>query len=311
MKRVAVVGAGTMGNGIAQVFALGGAAVRMIDVAPEALTRGMDTIKGSLARMVKKEKVTQAAADAAVGRIQTGSDLAGAADAELVIEAASENPALKFSLFEQLDRICPQGSHSGHQHQLDFRHRDRGPDPAPGPGDRHALHESGADDAAGGGDPGAGHQRCHHPSGGGRGSRPGQDAGRGQRLSRVRVQPRADAHDQRGHLLRDGAGGLGGGGRHRDEAGHGASDGPAHAGGSDRAGHLPVDPGGAAPRAGRRQVPPLSAAPAHGGGGDSWDGRPGGAFTTTEDGEKGRGQSGKGSCGGPFRPYPQFPCLPI
>jgi len=107
---VAVVGAGTMGNGIAQVFALGGATVRMMDVAPEALSRGMETIKGSLARMVKKEKVTQAAADAAVGRIQTGADLSGAGEAELVIEAASENPNLKFSLFEQLDRIAPQGA---------------------------------------------------------------------------------------------------------------------------------------------------------------------------------------------------------
>ncbi|HUL69243.1 MAG TPA: 3-hydroxybutyryl-CoA dehydrogenase [Gemmatimonadales bacterium] len=110
MKRVAVVGAGTMGNGIAQVFALGGATVRMMDVAPEALSRGMETIKGSLARMVKKETVTQAAADAAVGRIQTGADLSGAGEAELVIEAASENPNLKFSLFEQLDRIAPQGA---------------------------------------------------------------------------------------------------------------------------------------------------------------------------------------------------------
>jgi len=110
MKRVAVVGAGTMGNGIAQVFALGGAAVRMMDVAPEALSRGMETIKGSLARMVKKEKVTQAVADAAVGRIQTGADLSGAGDAELVIEAASEIPNLKFSLFEQLDRIAPRGA---------------------------------------------------------------------------------------------------------------------------------------------------------------------------------------------------------
>ena len=110
MKRVAVVGAGTMGNGIVQVFALGGATVRMMDVAPEALSRGMETIKASLARMVKKEKVTRAAADAAVGRIQTGADLSGAKDAELVIEAASENPNLKFSLFEQLDRIAPQGA---------------------------------------------------------------------------------------------------------------------------------------------------------------------------------------------------------
>jgi 3-hydroxybutyryl-CoA dehydrogenase len=109
MKRITVLGAGTMGSGIAQVFALHGAQVRMIDVAPAAVARGMEAIRGSLARMVKKEKVTQAAADAAVSRIETATELA-AGDAELVIEAVSEDPALKFSLFERVDRLAPAGA---------------------------------------------------------------------------------------------------------------------------------------------------------------------------------------------------------
>ena len=106
MNQVAVVGAGTMGNGIAQVFGLHGTAVRMIDISEEALRRGMDTIRGSLGRMVKKGTITQAAADEAVTLIRTDAGLESASAADLVIEAASEHPALKFSLFEKLDGLC-------------------------------------------------------------------------------------------------------------------------------------------------------------------------------------------------------------
>jgi len=106
VNQVAVVGAGTMGNGIAQVFGLHGTAVRMIDISEEALRRGMDTIRGSLGRMVKKGTITQAAADEAVTLIRTDAGLESASAADLVIEAASENPALKFSLFEKLDGLC-------------------------------------------------------------------------------------------------------------------------------------------------------------------------------------------------------------
>ncbi|HSR92451.1 MAG TPA: 3-hydroxybutyryl-CoA dehydrogenase [Gemmatimonadales bacterium] len=103
--RVAVIGAGTMGNGIAQVFAQQGHAVRLIDVSAEALNKGLETIRGSLARLVKKETIKADEADKAVARIKVGSTLEDAADAELVVEAASENPSLKFALFDQLDKV--------------------------------------------------------------------------------------------------------------------------------------------------------------------------------------------------------------
>ena len=106
MKRIAVIGAGTMGNGIAQVFAQNGSSVTLIDVARPALDKGMETIKGSLARVVKKGTITGAQADETLGRIATNTDLGAAKDAELVVEAASENPAIKFKVFEQLDGLC-------------------------------------------------------------------------------------------------------------------------------------------------------------------------------------------------------------
>lgn len=104
--RVGVVGAGTMGNGIAQTFASHGHEVCLVDISASALDRGLATIKGSLARLVKKEKLTTEQADAAVGRIAVATSVDGLAQVELAVEAASENPALKFSLFEQLDRVC-------------------------------------------------------------------------------------------------------------------------------------------------------------------------------------------------------------
>jgi len=103
--RVAVIGAGTMGNGIAQVFAQQGHAVRLIDVSAEALNKALETIRGSLARLVKKETIKAEEAEKAVARIRVGSVLEDAADAELVVEAASENPSLKFALFDQLDQV--------------------------------------------------------------------------------------------------------------------------------------------------------------------------------------------------------------
>ncbi len=105
--RVTVIGAGTMGNGIAQVFAMHGHAVRLVDISAQALERGLETVKGSLARLVKKGAVTQDQADAALGRIAVATTVEAAREAEFVVEAASERPDLKYSLFEQLDRVCP------------------------------------------------------------------------------------------------------------------------------------------------------------------------------------------------------------
>ncbi|HEY4322053.1 MAG TPA: 3-hydroxybutyryl-CoA dehydrogenase [Gemmatimonadales bacterium] len=106
MTKIAVIGSGTMGNGIAHVFAQHGHDVALIDVNPAALERARATIQGNLERQVKKGTLAPEAVAEVLGRIVTGSDLAAAKDAALVIEAASENPAIKFELFTALDKLC-------------------------------------------------------------------------------------------------------------------------------------------------------------------------------------------------------------
>jgi 3-hydroxybutyryl-CoA dehydrogenase len=107
--RVAVIGAGTMGNGIAQVFATSGHAVTMIDVSAAALERGLAAVQTSLGRLVKKGALTAEVADEAVTRIVVGSTVQDAAQAELAIEAATESPGLKFQIFQELDAACAPG----------------------------------------------------------------------------------------------------------------------------------------------------------------------------------------------------------
>jgi 3-hydroxybutyryl-CoA dehydrogenase len=110
MSRVAVIGAGTMGNGIAHVFAQQGWEVALIDVSSEALERGLGTIRGNLERQVKKGTIAADQPAAILARIAPGTALAAARGAELVVEAASEQPDLKFRLFTELDALADQGS---------------------------------------------------------------------------------------------------------------------------------------------------------------------------------------------------------
>jgi 3-hydroxybutyryl-CoA dehydrogenase len=110
MTRAAVVGAGTMGNGIAHVFAQHGWEVALIDSAPAALDKATATIRGNLERQVKKGTLPAEATKDILGRISTGTALDAVRRAELVVEAASENPAIKFSIFEQLDRTADPGA---------------------------------------------------------------------------------------------------------------------------------------------------------------------------------------------------------
>jgi 3-hydroxybutyryl-CoA dehydrogenase len=105
VSRAAVIGAGTMGNGIAHVFAQHGWEVALIDAVPAALDKATATIRANLDRQVKKGSLPSDAPAEVLRRITPGTALEAAAGAGLVIEAASENPATKFSLFEQLDRI--------------------------------------------------------------------------------------------------------------------------------------------------------------------------------------------------------------
>ena len=108
MHNVTVVGAGTMGNGIAHVLAQHGRDVTLVDLAPEALERARATVARNLTRQVDKERLTRAEADAALARISTATELdRAAAGADLVVEVAPEDEAVKRSLFARLDAAAP------------------------------------------------------------------------------------------------------------------------------------------------------------------------------------------------------------
>ena len=109
-ERVAVIGAGQMGNGIAHVFAQSGFPVTMIDVTDDALKRGRDTIASNLDRQIKKGTLTAADKDAILGRISLERGLAEVAGAWLVIEAATENRDLKFGIFSELETLADKGA---------------------------------------------------------------------------------------------------------------------------------------------------------------------------------------------------------
>ncbi len=109
-ERVAVVGAGQMGNGIAHTFALAGFPVTMIDISADAVARGKQTIVQNLERQVKKGTVDAPTRDAALGRIATATALDAVSDADVVVEAATEDTGLKFKLFGDLDRLAPAGA---------------------------------------------------------------------------------------------------------------------------------------------------------------------------------------------------------
>ena len=106
IKKIGVVGAGTMGNGIAQVCAAAGLEVVMQDIGEAQVERGLATIAGSLDRLIKKEKIGEADKAAALGRIATATSLEKLAGMDIVIEAATEDEALKLGIFEQLDTLC-------------------------------------------------------------------------------------------------------------------------------------------------------------------------------------------------------------
>ncbi len=109
-ERVAVIGAGQMGNGIAHVFAQSGFPVTMIDVTDDALKRGRDTIASNLDRQIKKGTLAAADKDAILGRVSLARGLAEVAGSWLVIEAASENRDLKFGIFSELETLADKGA---------------------------------------------------------------------------------------------------------------------------------------------------------------------------------------------------------
>jgi 3-hydroxybutyryl-CoA dehydrogenase len=110
MKNIVVIGAGTMGNGIAHVFAMTGYNVNLVDVSPDALNRAMATISKNLDRMVAKGSLTEAEKAVTLANITTNTDLSSAAaNADLIVEAATENVDLKLKIFRQMDENAPEG----------------------------------------------------------------------------------------------------------------------------------------------------------------------------------------------------------
>ena len=106
IQKIGVIGAGQMGNGIAQVAACAGYDVVMVDIKEEYVEKGLGTIQFSLGKLVSKGRMTQEDADAALGRIETGTDRHACANCDLVVEAVPEILDLKTSIFSELDSIC-------------------------------------------------------------------------------------------------------------------------------------------------------------------------------------------------------------
>jgi 3-hydroxybutyryl-CoA dehydrogenase len=106
INKIAVLGAGQMGNGITQVAACAGFDVTMLDIKQEYVDRGISSIEKSLAKLVSKERMTQQDADAARARISSGIDRSVCSDCDLVIEAVPEILSLKIEIFKELDQIC-------------------------------------------------------------------------------------------------------------------------------------------------------------------------------------------------------------
>lgn len=110
IKKVLVLGAGTMGNGIAHVFAQNGYDVVLSDPYEAALKKGIATIEKNLGRQLKKGKISEEDVKATLGKIKAVTDMEEGKDANIAIEAASENKELKFKIFESLDNMLPEGA---------------------------------------------------------------------------------------------------------------------------------------------------------------------------------------------------------
>ena len=108
MKKIGVIGAGTMGTGIAHVSALSGFDVTLVDIEQNLLEHSLTSIKKSLKRQVDKGKISQEEMNTALGRIQTITEMKSLSSEDIVIEAATENKEVKISIFSELDTFCPK-----------------------------------------------------------------------------------------------------------------------------------------------------------------------------------------------------------
>ena len=144
MKKTGVLGAGTMGAGIIQVMAQSGYEVTFIEQKQEFIDRGMARITGALEKAVKKGRMSEEDKDAIFGRIKGSTDMADLHDAEIVVEAATENVEAKKAMFRQLDEACQENAILKNEYISSFYYGDRSSDQPSGKGDRHAFLQSGA-----------------------------------------------------------------------------------------------------------------------------------------------------------------------
>ncbi len=108
MKKIAVIGAGTMGNGIAHIFAMNDYSVALVDISSETLQKAVGTIGRNLDRMIKKDKIEHVAKTSTLANISTFTDMREAvSNADLIVEAATENADLKLKIFKNLDELAP------------------------------------------------------------------------------------------------------------------------------------------------------------------------------------------------------------
>ena len=110
LQTIGVIGAGTMGTGIAQVCTLAGLSISMLDVDKQRVAHGHDAVAGGLERLVKKAKLSAAARDAALGRLHGTTDYGALRACDLIIEAATENEALKLQILREVDAVAPPGA---------------------------------------------------------------------------------------------------------------------------------------------------------------------------------------------------------
>ena len=148
IRTVGVIGSGTMGSGIAQVFAQAGYEVRLQDVSAPALDRARAGIEKSLAKFVEKGKLTAADRDGALGRLAITTTLDGFAEVDCVVEAIVEDVGAKRELFGQIDAIVPGRSSTDLEHLLDLDYHPRSGHRSARARARDALHEPRAVDDA-------------------------------------------------------------------------------------------------------------------------------------------------------------------
>ena len=131
IEKIGVIGAGQMGRGIAETAAIAGFTTSLFDVSEASLTQGLSFIKGRLEKATAKQKLSEGEAQRIFELIRPCQAMQDLADCDLIIEAATENPSVKFEIFRNLSSFAKETCLFGLKHVLDFNHRNCGPNESP------------------------------------------------------------------------------------------------------------------------------------------------------------------------------------